>query len=728
MLPNNKYSFLLLVILVLPMNIHVRFRYLLCVLIIMTNTLWAQQKFDPTKLIDPQINGPAVADLLSTTEVYEYEKNKNQCVYLQNGLRASSFINEKDWLSIKDTVEVTRVDVVYSKYPLRSGTYYEIYPLLFDRLNALFRMDPELNDSAIEFYKILQTHCENDAQVRGLYHGIVIHFQLINDDDPQPVSQTTKSDRINTALAQKDDEQTTMEDMEAAVERVLELPDMPDSIKQQIENKPLDVQIALVKEYLLEQIHSEPDYELSELTPEKIDTFKQEVNFFSSRYRSGDSVVHAVFNRHPEWKNLLVINDWTGSMYGYGAQVLEWHLKHFETSGILSLTLFNDGDMRPQHEKEVGETGGIYMEEADNIPQLVDLFNYVMLRGGGGDGPENDIEAILKAKENYERFSGIVLIADNNACIRDISLADRIGVPVKVIVCGYDKKRGVNPHLVYLAKVTNGGIYTIEDDLEEIDTDITDAGQLKNFNDKRFKLVKNQCTDVSDFYKGKMFRLDEALKKKKKVVYLDASKEDLKKIPRGIYKMKQLKSLNLSKNQLKEVSPKIGNLGYLQSLNLSENQLKDLPFELVMAYFLEDLNLSSNQFDSLPEVIQSLKFLKTLNLSNNQLESFDVATLKHLTTLDLSSNKLSNLSKGVGKLKQIRYLNLSNNSFSAVPSSIASLRKLKELDLSGNSISNFPTDLKRYQHIKVLRLSGNPISEEEKERLRAGLKFTQFIF
>lgn len=710
------------------MNILAYFRLLVCYGIFLVNSLQAQQKFDPSKLTDPEIYGPEIAELLSTSEVYEFVMNKEACVYLQNGLRASSFINEKDWLVIKDTVEVTRIDVVYSKYPLRSGTYNEIYPLLFERLNALFRVDPDLNDSSIEFGKILQTHCENDPQVRSLFHGIVIHYQHFQESEPPTLVSLTKTERINSALTKKDEEQSSIEDMEAAVLRLLELPDIPAEVKQQIENKPLDVQIEFAKEYLLEQINSEPDYELSELSPEKIDTFKQEVQFFASSYRSGDSVVHAVFNRHPEWKNLLVVNDWTGSMYNYGAQVLEWHLKNFESSGILSLTLFNDGDMRPQHEKEVGETGGIYMEPADNIPQLIDLFNYVMLKGGGGDGPENNIEAILKAKEKYERFSGIVLIADNNACIRDISLADRIGVPVKVIVCGYDKKRGVNPHLVYLAKVTNGGIYTIEDDLEGIETDITDAGELKNFHDKRFKLVKNQCTDVSDFYMAKMYRLDEGLKQKKKVVYLDASKEDLKKIPRGVFKMKQLKSLNLSKNQLEEVSPKIGNLGSLQTLDLSDNRLSNLPFELIMVHFLEELNLSINQFDSLPDVIYSMKFLKTLNLSNNQLRSFDASSLKYLTTLNLSGNQLTGLAKGTSKLKQLRYLDLSNNALASVPTSISGLRKLKEVDLSDNSIDKFPVDLKRYQHIKVLRLTGNPLSEEEKERMRKGLRFTQLIF
>jgi Leucine-rich repeat (LRR) protein len=704
------------------------FQSILLVFISLTNALFAQQKFDVSLLQDPETNGPKIADLLSTSEVFEYEKKKQNCIYLQNGLRASSFINEAEWNAIKDTVEVTRIDVVYSKYPLRSGVYHEIYPLLFDRLKALFQMDSELNDASIEFNKILQTHCENDAQVRSLFHGIVIHFSTIEIQEPEIKISETKTDRINNALDQKEAEQSTIQDMEAAVDRILELPGMPDSLKTIISKQPLDLQMKSIMSYLKEEIENEPDYELSELSPEKIDTFKQEINFFSSRYKSGDSVVHAVFNRHPEWKNILVVNDWTGSMYGYGAQVLDWHLKNFEKSGVLSLTLFNDGDMRPHHEKKVGETGGIYMEPADNVPQLVDLFNYVMLQGGGGDAPENNIEAILKSIETYERFSEIVLIADNNACIRDISLSDRIGVPVRVVVCGYDEKKGVNPHLVYLAKITNGGIYTIEDDLENIDTDLAEGGMLKSFKDKRFKLIKNACEDIELLSGQKIYKLKEGLRKKKKVIHLDASKEELSKVPGGVFKMSRLKTLDLSKNELGSLSPKVGSLGYLQTLDLSTNQLKDLPMELVFIRYLEKLDLSSNQFDSIPTALYSQKLLKNLNFSHNQLTYFDVSTLKSLQTLNLSNNQLTTLSKGVGKLKSLNFLDLSSNSFEKIPVSIYNLRKLKELDLSGNKITELPVDLRRLQQIKVLRLTGNPLSEAEKNRIRMGLKYTQIIF
>ena len=691
---------------------------------------YAQLRFNPYELTDHRKHGKKIASSMATLEVFEYQKTADKAVYLKNGLRASSFVNEVEWLKIKDTVDVTTVEIVYSRYPLRKGVYHEIYPLLFDRLNALFRMDPDLNDSSINFKKVLQTNCVNDNQVKGLYHGIVIHYTTMNQVVPEDVSGV-KTSSVSQLLLNEQDVQSTIEDLEATVENLLESPFLSDTIKSSVINKPLDEQISLLKEYLLEEIQTEPDHILSEATPEERTYFEGQVGQFLKSYSNSEPVIQKVFDRHPEWKSILVVNDWTGSMYGFGAQVLEWHLKNFERSEIISLTLFNDGDDKPDHEKNPGQTGGIYFEPADNVPQLVDLFNYVILKGSGGDAPENNIEAILKAIEQFPKFSEIVMIADNNSCVRDIALADRIGVPVRVVLCGYDPKRGVNPHYIYLAKTTGGGIYTIEEDLENIDVDLKEGGEIGDFRDKRFKLNKNGCSYIHEsetILSMKVYTLDEGLKDKKKVINLDASKQNLEKIPLGIFKMHYLSDLNLSENQLSSVKPSIKKLAYLKKLDLSLNKLSALPVELSHIRYLETLKLSGNQFDSIPPVLYSMKNLRHLNLSDNRIEKFDIYTLTRLQSLDLSGNGLTTITKSTGKLKQLRYLDLANNSLTEVPVSIGSMRKLKELDLSGNSIQTMPDDLKKFINLRTLRLHGNPISEAEKDRIRATLKYTQIIF
>merc|ERR1711916_415263 len=43
-----------------------------------------------------------------------------------------------------------------------------------------------------------------------------------------------------------------------------------------------------------------------------------------------DSVVFNAFNRNPEWNDMLIVKDWTGSMYDYGAQAILWHRLNME--------------------------------------------------------------------------------------------------------------------------------------------------------------------------------------------------------------------------------------------------------------------------------------------------------------------------------------------------------------------------------------------------------------
>ena len=707
--------------------------FILFIVLILTQFAFVgfgQSKFDEQKLEDPKTNGAEITDLLTTIEVSEYQKKTQNCIYLQNGFRTSTFVNEKEWTDIQDTVEAYRIDIVYSKYPLRKGTYYEIYPLLFNRLKALFAMDGSLNRSEIEWNKVLQTNCINDAQVNTLFHGVVIWYRPIHPVEPiQPSTSISKQDKINQEKSQIADEQSTFEEIQASVEHIRGMTELPDSIDALLDKQPLDKQIEILKDFLADEIKNAPDYDLATATPEQKTQFQQEITDFIARYPVSDSVVYNVFKRHPEWKNMIVINDWTGSMYNYGLQLLDWHMKNFEKSGVISLTLFNDGDAKQQKEKYIGETGGIYFEEADNIPQLIDLFQLVMLNGSGGDGPENNIEGILAAMEEYENYSEIVLIADNNACVRDIELADRIGKPVRIILCGYTKSKGVNPHYAYLAKMTGGGIYTIENDFEEINIELDEKGEIKSNNEKRFKIKKDACKNYDFLDASQVIHpLEYALKNKKEVRKVNASNLAIDKVPTGLYRIAKLNYLDLSNNNLSELSPKIGRFEYLKTLNLAHNQLKGLPFEFAYIRYVEILDLSHNLLDSIPEVLKYSKHLQTLNLSNNAISEVNLTTQVKLNNLDLSHNALSQLPKSFTKLKLITDLNLSNNLFTVFPPQLGNLRKILRLDLSNNQLTKLPSDFYKYQRIKHLNLSGNNFSEEEKARIRKGLPFAQIEF
>ena len=196
-------------------------------------------------------------------------------------------------------------------------------------------------------------------------------------------------------------------------------------------------------------------------------------NFIHSQGGVGDSLVLKVFDRHPEWKNALVVMDWTGSMYRYGSQAVLWHILNFETSGIRNFVFFNDGDETPDEKKIIGQTGGIYYAQAKNIDRLVNTFYLVGKRGKGGDDPENDVEALIKGMNRFENFDELILIADNNSCMRDFRLIANLDVKVNVIVCG--ARYGINPQYVNLAYYTGGSIHTIEEDIEHLSSMVKDS-------------------------------------------------------------------------------------------------------------------------------------------------------------------------------------------------------------------------------------------------------------
>jgi hypothetical protein len=179
-----------------------------------------------------------------------------------------------------------------------------------------------------------------------------------------------------------------------------------------------------------------------------------------------DSTVFQVMERHPEWQDMLVVMDWTGSMYQYGAQLVLWHKLNMVNSHskIKHFVFFNDGNKKKSWQKQVGKTGGVYRAETDEMDELINTMMYVMKKGNGGDAPENDLEALLTGLQYLEGFQDVVLIADNKSDIRDLELLEKINRPVHVIVCDL-QGRPIHPHYLKLAKESGGSIHTLHKDL-----------------------------------------------------------------------------------------------------------------------------------------------------------------------------------------------------------------------------------------------------------------------
>ena len=177
-----------------------------------------------------------------------------------------------------------------------------------------------------------------------------------------------------------------------------------------------------------------------------------------------DSVVLKVLERNRDWKDMVIVNDVTGSMMPYIGSVLLWHQLNFKRKVSKRFVFFNDGDNAPTDKKPIGETGGIYVTEDVSLKNVMMVARDAISGGSGGDGPENDGEALLAGLEHFPKGGDLVLIADNNAPVRDSVLFEKIDKPVHIIVCGYTDKLSLQ--YLNLALQTGGSIHTIEQDID----------------------------------------------------------------------------------------------------------------------------------------------------------------------------------------------------------------------------------------------------------------------
>jgi len=182
----------------------------------------------------------------------------------------------------------------------------------------------------------------------------------------------------------------------------------------------------------------------------------------------GDSTVLNTLNRNNQWKKMLVVTDLTGSMSPYTAQLLLWFKLAQNTGRVEHLVFFNDGDGKVDSLKTLGNTGGVYNIRPKSFEEIAALANKVVEKGTGGDEPENNVEALLYGMKVCPECEEIVMISDNWASPRDITLLQQVNKPVRVILCGTEE--GVNVDYLNLARDTGGSVHTIKEDIENLMT------------------------------------------------------------------------------------------------------------------------------------------------------------------------------------------------------------------------------------------------------------------
>ena len=389
---------------------------------------YSQPKFDGDLLDNPKQFAPQLEKLFKTYETRKVDprKIKGKVVYLTNGYAQSKIVDGEKWTFIRETNEVKKIDIVYTKYPKDKEFWLTNYhELLANRLKELFRLDPDLNDKNIQWNIALQTQCESNEEAKKMFHGFILHYE------PLPKGKKKKTEEPE------------------------------------------------------EQVNSA----MSGYT-----TLKRYVKYAGSL---GDSCVFKVLDRNNNWKDVVIVTDFSGSMYTYAPQVLLWHYEHIDKSNVKAFCFFNDGDSKYDNEKIIGQTGGIYFAKADNMAKVVRMYNSSMRNGMGGDIPENDIEALLKSKELFSELKELVLVADNSP-YRDYELIPKLNIPVRVILV--DAVWGINPQYLNLAYKTKGSFHTLKGDYIEFWKNLKDdileiEGQQFKYDAGRDEFI---CKDIRD--------------------------------------------------------------------------------------------------------------------------------------------------------------------------------------------------------------------------------------
>lgn len=207
------------------------------------------------------------------------------------------------------------------------------------------------------------------------------------------------------------------------------------------------------------------------------------------------NVVKEVYARHPTWTNTHVVMDVTGSMAPYIAKTMTWVRETESSPQVSAFTFFNDGDATPHHLKRTGKVGGIYSTENTNFKTVYAEMQSTMKKGGGGDCPENNIEAVLKGLKTHPNCDEIIMVADNWATPRDLSLVEEIGKPVHVILCG--ASAAINVDYIQLAYDTGGSIHTIEEDLEAKNIK---PGKMLKIGQTYYTLSKGKIVIAKNYY------------------------------------------------------------------------------------------------------------------------------------------------------------------------------------------------------------------------------------
>lgn len=166
-------------------------------------------RFSPTMLSGKRKAMAHLHDSFVVREIKRFNVKKLPgAVILENGFGQSRIKNPQAWRPDYRRIEVTDVEMVFSKYPNKSKDWDANFNrLLSERLKALFELDSLLNCNQIRFSILVQTALTSDSMARAAFHGIVIRYKRIKPKKVTPPKPQLSKDSAEKIAYHKQVEQ-----------------------------------------------------------------------------------------------------------------------------------------------------------------------------------------------------------------------------------------------------------------------------------------------------------------------------------------------------------------------------------------------------------------------------------------------------------------------------------------------------------------------------------------
>jgi len=383
----------------------------------------------------------------------DYEKDE-EYILLPMSFNSATFTQHFKYNYFADKT-IEEIYLVYTAYKL--AEQFSQPKLNEARLDSLKKIIPNVQKQSWVNWKIIaQTNAKNDKEARKLYHGFIVKIR----------KQKSTIDEISEMKLMLSNDSLGTESCDSVKKAKLKS-------RMVRTGRYVPTNIEKLKRGIVYKTKGIGNSRRPEMKP-KIDTtwttvincgFKKAEIAELYLQNLPDKSVYTILDRNKEWKDLALVCDVTGSMYIYTVQLTIWSRVN-KLGNIKHVTYFNDGDNKPDRQKKIGQTGGIYSMVPKSPKQMDSLMTQTMIKGNGGDAEENDLESILKSISSYPESKNIILVADNNSPIKDFSLINKVNKPIRVILCGTEF--GVNTQYLDLARLTKGSVHTAFNDYYDL--------------------------------------------------------------------------------------------------------------------------------------------------------------------------------------------------------------------------------------------------------------------